>query len=112
MLYGLKTLAVVLGPERARLLADGFYDLTNRANHKLRLLLMYVMAAVRVRNVPCARHLAHKIGPGVQNGLKEEIAELLRYVGWQRTVIDEMVKVKLLVLGENDQGRRLQRSGG
>jgi hypothetical protein len=31
--------------------AHAFYDLTNGATHKLRLFLMYVMAAVRVRNV-------------------------------------------------------------
>jgi hypothetical protein len=80
---------VVLGPKGTRVLAHGFYDLTNRANHKLRLFLMYVMAAVRVRNVPGARHLAHEIDPSVQNGLKEQIAELLPYVGWQRAVISK-----------------------
>ena len=64
MLFGLDALTLVLGPERVvaslltRLLARGFYDLTNRISHKLRLLLMYVMAAVRVRNVPGTRHLA------------------------------------------------------
>jgi hypothetical protein len=80
---------VVLGTKGTRLLAGGFYDLTNRANHKLRLFLMYVMAALRVRNVPGARHLAHKIGPGVQNGSKEKIAELHCYVGWQRANISK-----------------------
>jgi hypothetical protein len=71
VVYCLDALTLVLGPERvvasllARLLADGVYDLTNRVDHKLRLLLMYVMAAVRVRNVPGARHLAHKISPGM-----------------------------------------------
>jgi hypothetical protein len=73
---------------------------------------MYVMAAVRVRNVPGARHLAQKIGPSVQNGLKEDIAELLRYVGWQRAVLDKRGKVIRLVRGEHDKGHRLQRSGG
>jgi hypothetical protein len=58
MVFGLDALAVVLGFERARLLAGGFYDLMNRANHKLRSLLMFVMAAVRVRDVLCPRHLA------------------------------------------------------
>ena len=50
---------------------------------------MYVMAAVRVRNVPGERHLAHEIDPSVQYGLKEQIAELLPYVGWQRAVISK-----------------------
>ena len=81
---------MVLGPKSTRLLAGGFYDLTNRANHKLRLFLMYVMAALRVRKVPGARHLAHEIDPSVHFGLKEIIAELLRYVGWQRADISKL----------------------
>jgi hypothetical protein len=38
VLYGLDALSVVLGPERARLLAGGFYDLTNRVDHEFRVL--------------------------------------------------------------------------
>ena len=55
-------------------------------DHKLRLLLMYVMAAVRVRDVPGAGHLADKIGPGIHKSLEEKLAELLRFLGrqWQR----------------------------
>ena len=64
MLCGLDALlTVVLDPERARFLAGGSYDLTNRVDHKLGLLLVYVMAAVRVCNVADAWHLAHKVGP-------------------------------------------------
>jgi hypothetical protein len=37
--------------------------------------------------VPGARHLAHNISPSIHNGLKEIIAELLCYVGWQRADI-------------------------
>jgi hypothetical protein len=99
----------MVGPERARLLVDGLYDLTNRVNYKLRMLLMYVMTAVRVRNVLGARNLAHKISPGLQNSLKENIAELLRYVGWQLSGIDGKRKVKRFVRGEHDKGHRLQR---
>ena len=33
--FGLGALTVVLGPDRARLLAGGSYDLANRADHKL-----------------------------------------------------------------------------
>src|SRR5215213_9491992 len=107
-----------LGPERVvaylltPLLADSVYHLTNRVDHKLRLLLMYVMAAVRIRNVPGARHLAHKIGPGLQNSLKEVLCELLRYVGRHLSGIDERGKVKRHVRGEHDKGHRPQRSGG
>ena len=35
VLFGLDALTVVLDPERARLLAGGSYDLTNRGDHKL-----------------------------------------------------------------------------
>jgi hypothetical protein len=67
VLFGLDALTVVLDPERARLLAGGFYDLMNLVNHELGLLLVYVMIAVRLRDVPGARHLAHKISPRIQN---------------------------------------------
>jgi hypothetical protein len=67
VLFGLDALTVVLGPERASLLAGGSYDLTNLVNHELRLLLMYVMIAVRLRDEPGTRHLAHKISPRIQN---------------------------------------------
>jgi hypothetical protein len=63
MLFGLDALTVVLDPERARVLAGGSYDLTNRVDHEPGLLLVYVMAAVRVCNVAGAWHLAHKVGP-------------------------------------------------
>jgi hypothetical protein len=48
MLFGLDALTVVLDPERARFLAGGSYDITNRVDHEPGLLLVYVMAAVRV----------------------------------------------------------------
>ena len=48
------------------------------------MLLVYVMAAVRVRDVPGAGHLAHKIGPGIHKSLEEKLAELLRFVGRHR----------------------------
>ena len=38
VLFGLDALTVVLDPERARLLAGGSYDLTNRGDHKLMVL--------------------------------------------------------------------------
>ena len=63
MLFGLDALPVVLYPERARFLAGGSYDLTNRVDHELGLLLVYVMSATRVCNVAGAWHLAHKVGP-------------------------------------------------
>ena len=63
MLFGLDALPVVLYPERARFLASGSYDLTNRVDHELGLLLVYVMSATRVCNVAGAWHLAHKVGP-------------------------------------------------
>jgi hypothetical protein len=63
MLFGLDALTVVLDPERARFLAGGSYDLTNRLDHEPGLLLVCVMAAVRVCNVPGAWHLDHKVGP-------------------------------------------------
>jgi hypothetical protein len=63
MLFGLDALTVVLDPERARFLAGGSYDITNRVDHEPGLLLVYVMAAVCVRNVPGAWHLARKVGP-------------------------------------------------
>ena len=89
---------------------DGVYDRTNRVDHKLRILLMYVVAAVRIRNVLGARHLAHKIGPGVHNSLKEVLCELLRYVSRHLSGIDERRKVIRFILGEHDKGHRLQRS--
>ena len=49
----------------------------------LGLLLVYVMAAVGVRDVPGAWHLTHKIGPGIHKSLKEKLAELLRFLGRQ-----------------------------
>ena len=63
MLFSLDALSVVLDPERARFLAGGSYHLTNRLDHEPGLLLVYVMAAVRVRNVAGAWHLARKVGP-------------------------------------------------
>jgi hypothetical protein len=105
-----------LGPERVvaylltPLLADSVYHLTNRVNHKIRLLLMYVMAAVRIRDMPGARHLAHKISPGIKNGSKEDIVELLHFVGRHRSGIDERRKIERLVRGEHDKGHRLKRS--
>ena len=110
MVFGLDALSVVLDPDRARLLAGGFYDLTNPVSHKPRMLLMYVMAAVRIRDVPGAWHLAHKISPRIYNGLKEKLAELLRLVNRQRQrlVYDIGHKVIRLVGGEHDKGHRLQ----
>jgi signal transduction histidine kinase len=84
VLLRLDALTVVLYPERARLLAGGFYDLTNPISHELRTLLMYIMAAVRFRDVLGARYLAHEIVPHIHNGLKEKLAELLRLVNRQR----------------------------
>ena len=48
----------------------------NRVDHELRLLLVNIMIAVRVCDVPGAWHLAHEVGPGIHNGIKEELAEL------------------------------------
>ena len=63
MLFGLDGLTVVLYPERARFLASGSYDITNRVDHEPGLLLVYVMTAIRVCNVADAWHLAHKVAP-------------------------------------------------
>lgn len=71
---------------------------------------MYVVAAVRVRNVPGARYLAHKISPGLQNSSNQKIAELLGFVGRHHSGIDVRLKVVRLVRGEHDEGHRLQRS--
>jgi hypothetical protein len=83
VVFGLEALALVFGAERGvaslltrLLLADGVYDFTNRVNNKLRLLLMYVMAAVR--NVPGARHLAHKICPGLHRTRSRRTRAYLR----------------------------------
>ena len=72
------------------------------------------MAAVRVRDVPGAWHLTHKIGPGIHKSLEEKLAELLRFFGRHRqaAVFDVGRKVLRLVGGEHDKGHRLQRSGG
>jgi len=51
VLYGLDALSVVLGPERARLLAGGFYDLTNRVDHELRVLPFDEVAVVGIGDV-------------------------------------------------------------
>jgi hypothetical protein len=73
---------------------------------------VYVMAAVRIRNVPGARYLAHEIGPGLQYCSKEVFCEPLRYVGWHLSGLDKRRKVERLVRGEHDKGHRLQRSSG
>ena len=51
VLFGLDALTVVLGPDRARLLAGGSYHLTNRADHELRILPLDEVAAVRIGDV-------------------------------------------------------------
>jgi len=51
MLFNPDTLIVVLEPERAHLLAGGFYDLTNRGDHKLRVLPLDEVAAVGMGDV-------------------------------------------------------------
>jgi hypothetical protein len=51
VLYGLDALPVVLDLERARLLAGSSYDLTNRGDHKLRVLPLDEVAAVRIGDV-------------------------------------------------------------
>ena len=48
VLFGLDALTVVLDPERARLLAGGSYDLTNRGAHKLRVLPLKCPLSVSV----------------------------------------------------------------
>ena len=49
--FGLDALTVVPGPERARLLASGSYHFPNRVDHKVKILSLDVVAAVRVRYV-------------------------------------------------------------
>lgn len=112
VLFGLEALAVVLDPGRTRLFASGFYDLSNLVDHKLRSLLIYVMAAVRVRNVPGPRHLANELGPGLKNRLKQFPGERIRYVGRELSGLDERRNVIWLVRGEHDKGHRLQSIGG
>ena len=75
-------------------LHGGVYDLTNRVDHELGLLLVYVMTAVGVRDVPGAWHLAHEIGPGIHKSIEEQLAELLRFFGRhrQRAVLDEGIR--------------------
>ena len=112
---GLDALTVVLDPPGAHgFLAGGLYHLPNRVDHELGLLLVYVMAAVGVRDVPGSWHLAHEIGPGIHNSPEEQLAELLRFFGRhrQRAVLHVRHKVKRLVGGEHDEGHRLQGSGG
>ena len=91
MVFGLDALTVVLYPERARLLAGGFYDLTNPISHELRMLLMYVMVAVRIRNVPGAWHLAHNVSPGIHNSFEELLPELPR-ISIPRTSVNRGTK--------------------
>jgi hypothetical protein len=49
--FGLDALTVAPGTDRARLLAGGSYHLTNRVDHKPRILSLEEVAAVRVCDV-------------------------------------------------------------
>src|SRR5215213_9996197 len=81
--------------QRSATYSGGVYDLTNRVDHELGLLLVYVMAAVGVRDVPGSWHLAHEIGPGIHISPEEQLAELLGFFGRhrQRAVLHEGRKV-------------------
>ena len=100
--------------QRGATYSGGVYDLTNRVDHELGLLLVYVMTAVGIIDEPGAWHLAHEIAYGVVPCVIEQYAELLRLLGRhrQRAVLYVGRQVERFVRLERDKGHRLQGGGG